>query len=120
ARNPGSGATTGGGTTGGGQTDLAMAPPAPETHEVVDPALPPGIVAGFDAATPQAGALTVVYPDANVILPHDLAPIDVQWNAPAGATAYRVTFAVPTGDRLRGYGTAPSWIPPAAEWQWLL
>src|SRR5207244_927730 len=68
--------------------------------------------------TPQSGGPTLVYPDDQVILPHDLAPIDVQWNGAAGA--YRVTFAVPTGDRLRGYVTSPSWIPPATEWQWLL
>src|SRR5579859_3257207 len=114
------GGTTGGttGTTGGTNGGTTGGPPMPATHDVVDPSLPSGIVAGFDAATPQAGALTVVYPDANVVLPHDLAPIDVQWNGSSGV--YRVTFAVPTGDRLRGYVNSASWTPPAAEWSWLL
>ena len=33
---------------------------------------------------------------------------------------YRVTFAVDTGDELRGYVKTADWIPPASEWQWLL
>jgi hypothetical protein len=60
----------------------------------------------------------LVYPNAGAIVPHDLAPIDVQWNG--AAPVYRVTFAVDTGDRLRGYVTSPDWIPPASNWQWLL
>ena len=51
-------------------------------------------------------------------MPHDLAPIDVQWN---GTTpVYRVTFAVDNGNRLRGYVPTPDWTPPTANWSWLL
>ncbi|HZS37849.1 MAG TPA: hypothetical protein VFF06_13520 [Polyangia bacterium] len=95
-------------------------PGPPETHDIVDPSLPMGVVGGFDSATPQAGALSVVYPQSGVILPHDLAPIDVQWNAVGGATVYRVTYAVTTGDRLRGYVPKADWIPTATDWQWLM
>src|SRR5690349_3383607 len=99
-----------GGTGNPGHDGGGPPPPGPpETHDVVDPSLPAGIVAGFDSATPSAGGLTVVYPASGVILPHDLAPIDVQWNAASGATAYRVTYAVPTGDRLRGYVKSADW-----------
>ena len=92
----------------------------PETHDVVDPSLPMGIVGGFDGANEQSGGPAIVYPPANGVVPHDLAPIDVQWNASGGATAYRVTFAVTTGDRLRGYVPSPSWTPSASDWSWLL
>ena len=69
------------------------------TTDYVDPSLPMGIVGSFDGATPMVGGMTVAYPSPGVILPHDLAPIDVQWNPPAGANVYRVTYAVETGDR---------------------
>jgi hypothetical protein len=109
-----------GGPGGGpGGSDGSTSGP-PETHDVVDPSLPMGIVAGFDGATPAMGGLAVVYPNPGAIVPHDLAPIDVQWNPPAGENAYRVTFAVDTGDRLRGYVPTPSWTPSATDWQWLL
>lgn len=92
----------------------------PQTHDVVDPSLGSGIVGSFDNSQPTAGALALVYPNDKIILPHDLAPLDVQWNVPAGANAYRVTFAVETGDRLRGFVPSADWIPPATEWSWLL
>jgi Tol biopolymer transport system component len=102
---------TGGGTGGAG----GNAPPA--THDVVDPSLPPGVVGGFDGAGAGAGGITLVYPNAGAVVPHDLAPIDVQWN---GTTpVYRVTFAADNGNRLRGYVKSADWIPPANEWAWL-
>src|SRR5439155_16141344 len=102
----GNGGTGGGGSGGGGGGNL---PPA--THDVVDPSLPPGVVGGFDGAPAGAGGITLVYPNAGAVVPHDLAPIDVQWN---GATpVYRVTFAVDNGNKLRGYVKTPDWIPPA-------
>jgi Tol biopolymer transport system component len=105
----GSGGGGSGGTGGNG-------PPA--THDVVDPSLPPGVVGGFDGAPPGTAGLTLVYPNAGAMIPHDLAPIDAQWNG--AAQVYRVTFAVDNGNKLRGYVKSPDWIPPAAEWQWLL
>jgi hypothetical protein len=106
---------TDGGVPPGG--DLAM---APATHDIVDPSLPSTIVGSFDAATPGTGALTVAYPNPNVIIPHDLAAMETQWNAASALNVYRVTFAVDTGDRLRGYVGAASWLPSASDWQWLL
>src|SRR2546423_9022623 len=101
-----------GGAGGGGSGNL---PPA--THDVVDPSLPPGVVGGFDGAGAGAGGITLVYPNAGAVVPHDLAPIDVQWN---GATpVYRVTFAVDNGNKLRGYVKTADWIPPPGEWAWL-
>ena len=91
----------------------------PATHDVVDPSLPMGIVGGFDGATPTVGGVTLAYPNPGAIVPHDLAPIDVQWTA-AGPNVYRVTFAVDTGDALRGFVKSADWTPPANEWQWLL
>ena len=110
----------GGGTggTGGNGSGGATNPGPPATHDVVDPSLPPGVVGGFDGAPPSTSGLTLVYPNPGAIVPHDLAPIDVQWNG--SAPAFRVTFAVDTGDRLRGYVSTPSWTPPAGEWAWLL
>jgi TolB protein len=115
-RHGGSGGSggTGGGGTGGGTG--GNGPPA--THDVVDPSLPPGVVGGFDGAGMGAGGVTLVYPNADAIVPHDLAPIDVQWNG--SSPVYRVTFAVDNGNKLRGYVKSPDWIPPAGEWQWLL
>jgi Tol biopolymer transport system component len=110
----GGNAGSGGGGSGGGTG--GNAPPA--THDIVDPSLPPGVVGGFDGAPPATGGLTLVYPNAGARVPHDLAPIDVQWNV--AAQVFRVTFAVDNGNRLRGYVKTPDWIPPAAEWQWLL
>lgn len=115
----GNGSGNGGGGGGGGAGGGGSAGP-PETHDVVDPSLPPGIVGGFDGATPTAGGLTTVYPDPGAILPHDLAPIDVQWSPPNGANVYRVSYAVDDGNKLRGYVKATDWIPPANEWMWLL
>ena len=115
-RHGGSGGSggTGGGTGGNG----GSGPSLPATHDVVDPSLPPGVVGGFDGATGGAGGTTLVYPSAGAMVPHDLAPIDVQWN---GATpVYRVTFAVDDGNRLRGYVPTKDWTPPAGEWKWLL
>jgi Tol biopolymer transport system component len=107
---------TGGGGSGGSAGSGGNLPPA--THEVVDPSLPPGVVGGFDGAPPGQGGVTLVYPNPGALVPHDLAPIDVQWN---GATpVYRVTFAVDNGNKLRGYVTSADWVPPAAEWTWLL
>ncbi len=109
----GSGGTGGGGAGGSGGGNL---PPA--THDVVDPSLPPGVVGGFDGAGMGMGGVTLVYPNAGAMVPHDLAPIDVQWS---GTTpVYRVTFAVDNGNRLRGYVPTKDWIPPAGEWPWLL
>ncbi len=116
---PGRGGDGGGGGGGGdGGGGGGGGPPA--THDVVDPSLPMGIVGGFDGVTPAAGALAIAYPNAGATLPHDLAPIDVQWTPPPGLGAYRVTFAVDTGDRLRGYVPKPDFIPSATDWQWLL
>ena len=49
--------------------------------------------------------------DANIqalslgaLVPHDLAPIDVQYNG--ASPVYRVTFAVDNGNKLRGYVTS--------------
>jgi Tol biopolymer transport system component len=108
-----------GGNNNGGQDGSIQTGP-PETHDVVDPSLPMGIVSGFDNTTPQVGGLTMAYPEPGIIIPHDLAQIDAQWNAVPGATAYRVTYAVPDGNRLRGYVTMPSWTPSAGDWQWLM
>src|SRR6185312_1406925 len=71
----GSGGTGGGGGSGGTGGNLP-----PQTVDVVDPSLPPGVVGGFDGAGMGGGGVTLVYPNANAIVPHDLAPIDVQWN----------------------------------------
>jgi hypothetical protein len=90
------------------------------TRDVVDPSLPNGIVGSFDGSQPMVGGMTVAYPSPGVILPHDLAPIDVQWNPPAGSNVYRVTYDVETGDRLRGFVKGADWIPTASDWQWLL
>jgi len=110
----GAGGTGGGGA--GGTGSGGNGPPA--THDVVDPSLPPGVVGGFDGAGMGSGGITLVYPNAGAMVPHDLAPIDVQWN---GTTpVYRVTFAVDNGNRLRGYVPTKDWIPPASEWAWLL
>ena len=95
----------------------AATPVRPRTTSSI-PSLPPGVVGGFDGAPPGTSGVTLVYPNAGALVPHDLAPIDVQWN---GATpVYRVTFAVDNGNRLRGYVKSADWMPPAAEWQWLL
>ncbi|HEX6837691.1 MAG TPA: hypothetical protein VF334_14015, partial [Polyangia bacterium] len=108
----GSGGTGGGGGTGGTGGNVG-----PQTIDVVDPSLPPGVVGGFDGAGMGAGGITLVYPNAGAIVPHDLAPIDVQWN---GSTpVYRVTFAVDNGNKLRGYVKTTDWIPPADKWAWL-
>jgi hypothetical protein len=62
----------------------------------------------------------VVYPSPNAVIPHDLAAVDVQWNPVAGATAYRATFSVDTGDRLSGYVSGAHYLPAADDWKWLL
>jgi hypothetical protein len=109
----GNGGTGGGGSGGsGGGGNL---PPA--THDVVDPSLPPGVVGGFDGAGAGGGGTTLVYPNPGTIVPHDLAPIDVQWNGTS--PVYRVTFAADNGNKLRGYVKSADWIPPASEWSWL-
>jgi hypothetical protein len=87
---------------------------------VVSPGVLPGVVTGFDGATPVPGGLAVVYPNPGAIIPHDLAPIDVQWTPPAGENVWRVTFAVDNGNKLRGFVNAPSWTPPQGDWKWLL
>jgi dipeptidyl aminopeptidase/acylaminoacyl peptidase len=117
-RDAGVGGGGGGGGNGGGGSGGVGGPP--ETHDVVDPSLPPGIVAGFDGAQAQPGGLTVAYPSPGAILPHDLAPIDVQWNPPTGANVYRVSFEVETGDKLRGYVKTADWIASTSDWHWLL
>ncbi len=95
-------------------------PLPPETHDVTAPGAAPGVVGGFDSATPTTGGLSLVYPESGAIIPHDLAPIDVQWNPPAGENVWRVTFAADTGDKLRGYVSTPSWNPAVSDWRWLL
>ena len=105
----------GGGGTGGGGGSGGNAPPM--TVDVVDPSLPPGVVGGFDGAGPGTSGITLVYPNAGALVPHDLAPIDVQWNG--SSPVYRVTFAVDNGNRLRGYVKSADWIPPASNWAWL-
>lgn len=110
----GTGGTGGGGAGGTGGTG-GNAPPA--THDVVDPSLPPGVVGGFDGSGAGTSGITLVYPNPGALVPHDLAPIDVQWNG--SSPVYRVTFAVDNGNRLRGYVKSPDWIPPAAQWAWL-
>jgi Tol biopolymer transport system component len=107
-----------GGTGGTGGTCGGSGNAPPATHDVVDPSLPPGVVGGFDGAPTTTSGVTLVYPNPNALIPHDLAPIDVQWNS--AATVFRVTFAVDNGNKLRGYVKSASFIPPAAEWQWLL
>ena len=108
----GAGGTGGGGGTGGTGGNLP-----PMTVDVVDPSLPAGVVGGFDGAGMGAGGITLVYPNPGAIVPHDLAPIDVQWNG--SSTVYRVTFAVDNGNKLRGYVKSADWIPPADKWAWL-
>ena len=112
--NGGSGGSGGGGGSGG--SGGGGGPPA--THNVVDPGLPPGVVGGLDGAPPSTSGLTLVYPNPGATVPHDLAPIDVQWNG--AAPVYRVSFDVDNGNKLRGYVKTPDWTPPAGEWQWLL
>ena len=114
-RNGGSGGS--GGTGGGGGTGGTGGNAPPATHDVVDPSLPPGVVGGFDGAGAGSAGIALVYPNPNAIVPHDLAPIDVQWNGMS--PVYRVTFAVDNGNRLRGYVKSADWIPPANEWAWL-
>ncbi len=111
--NAGSG---GGGSGGSGGGSGGNGPPA--THDVVDPSLPSGVVGGFDGAPPGSGGLTLVYPNSGARVPHDLAPVDVQWNGTA--PVYRVTFAVDNGNKLRGYVKSADWVPPTTEWAWLL
>ncbi|HEY2744916.1 MAG TPA: hypothetical protein VGL86_09855 [Polyangia bacterium] len=112
------GGSGGNGGSGGGGSGGTGGSSGPSTVDVVDPSLPPGVVGGFDGAPPGTSGVTLVYPYAGALVPHDLAPIDVQWN---GSTpVYRVTFAVDNGNRLRGYVPTPSWTPPAANWSWLL
>lgn len=110
------GGPNGGGTGGNGGAGGGGGPPG--TIDDVDPSLPPGVVGGFDGAPPATSGLTLVYPNPGAIIPHDLAPVDAQWNG--AAAVYRVTFAADTGDKLRGYVTTPSWIPPATDWKWLM
>lgn len=114
----GHGGSAGGGGTNGGAGGGGATSGAPSTVNVVAPGLPPGVVGGFDGAPPGTTGLTLVYPNAGAIIPHDLAPIDVQWNG--SAPVYRVTFAVDTGDKLRGFVSTPDWTPDATHWQWLL
>jgi hypothetical protein len=109
--------TTSPGDDGGGG-DFAVGPPA--TRDIVSPPLSSSIVGAFDSATPGTGALTIAYPNPGVIIPHDLAAMEPQWNAGAAQNVFRVTFAVDTGDRLRGYVGTASWLPDASDWQWLL
>lgn len=92
----------------------------PETHEVVAPGLPADIASAFDAAPAAASGLALVYPNAGAVVPRDLAPVDVQWQVAPGRDVYRVELAAETGDRLRGYVTTGSWLPPESEWRWLL
>src|SRR5437868_12593581 len=113
--NGGSGDGGNGGSGGGGGSG---GPTGPMTVDVVPPSLPPGVVGGFDGQPASTSGLTLVYPNPGAIIPHDLAQIDVQWNGMA--KVYRVTFAVDTGDRLRGYVTTPDWLPDAANWKWLM
>jgi Tol biopolymer transport system component len=108
----GSGGPGGGGGSGGTGGNLP-----PQTVDVVDPSLPPGVVGGFDGAGMGAGGVTLVYPNANAIVPHDLAPIDVQWIG--SSPVYRVTFADDNCNKLRGYVKTADWIPPADKWAWL-
>jgi hypothetical protein len=83
--------------------------------------VPAGAVQGFEGApAATAGAVQVVYPNPNAVIPHDLAAVDVQWRSVAGATAYRVTFFVDTGDRLSGYVSGTDYLPTADDWKWLL
>jgi hypothetical protein len=114
-RHGGGGGSGGSGGSGGGGSGGSS---GPATHDVVDPGLPPGVVGGFDGAPPGTSGLTLVYPNANAMVPHDLAPIDVQYNG--SAQVFRVTFAVDNGNRLRGYVKTADWIPPSGDWQWLL
>ncbi|MDB4965584.1 MAG: tolB protein precursor [Myxococcales bacterium] len=106
----------GGGGGGGGSGTGGNQPPA--THDIVDPTLPPGVVGGFDGTPAGTSGVTLVYPNSGAIVPHDLAPVDVQWNA--ASPVYRVTFSVDNGNKLRGYVKTADWVPPAGEWQWLL
>lgn len=112
----------------GGVSDNVSLPSAsvpssatPGSRDVVDPSVPAGAVHGFASApSATAGAVQVVYPNPNAVIPHDLAAIDVQWNPVAGATAYRVTLSVDTGDRLSGYVSGAHYLPAADDWKWLL
>jgi Tol biopolymer transport system component len=112
----GTGGSGGNGNGGNGNGDGGSS--GPSTVDVVPPALPPGVVGGFDGAPPSTSGLTLAYPNAGAVIPHDLAQIDAQWNG--SAQVYRVSFAVDTGDRLRGYSTTNDWLPDLADWQWLL
>jgi TolB protein len=113
-RHGGSGGTGG---TGGGGAGGTGGNVGPQTIDVVDPSLPPGVVGGFDGGSPGTSGVTLVYPNAGAMVPHDLAPIDVQWNG--ASQVYRVTFAVDNGNKLRGYVKSADWIPPADKWAWL-
>ncbi len=101
-----------------GNPDGGSASP-PLTRDYVEPGLPASVVDDFDALDTVPG-LTLVYPNADAIIPRDLAAIDVQAADGAGRAVFRVTFAVDTGDALRGFVTSPSWLPDDADWQWLM
>ncbi len=116
-RHGGSGGNGGSGGGGGGSAGSGGGGGPPQTIDVVDPSLPPGVVGGFDGGGMGSGGITLVYPYAGALVPHDLAPIDVQWNG--SQPVYRVTFAVDNGNRLRGYVKTADWIPPADKWAWL-
>ncbi|HVY38875.1 MAG TPA: hypothetical protein VHM31_13110 [Polyangia bacterium] len=117
--NTGTGAQGVGNTGTGGSSTTILLPPT--SRDAVDPSLPPATPQGFAGApSPAPGSVQVVYPSPGAIIPRDLAAIDVQWNAVPGATAYRVSLSVDTGDRLTGYVTNTHYLPSAEDWGWLL
>lgn len=115
--------TTGGigGRPGAGSAVGPSTPPAPGWREHVDPSVPAAAVMTFaNAGSPATGGVQLVYPSPKAIIPRDLAPVDVQWNAVPGATVYKVSLAATTGDRLTGYVTSAHFLPSADDWRWLL
>jgi Tol biopolymer transport system component len=104
------------GSDGGAEPDARG---APLVRDFIDPSLSPSVVADFDGLSLTPG-LDLVYPNASAAIPRDLAAIDVQADPSSGHDVYRVTFAVDTGDALRGFVPNPSWVPDESDWTWLM
>ena len=78
----GSGGTGGGGSGGGGRQRAAH-----DRRRRSIRRYRPASSAASTAAAPGTSGITLVYPNAGALVPHDLAPIDVQWNGARRSTA---------------------------------
>jgi hypothetical protein len=137
--NTGGGNGTGGGSLGTGSTGSTQSPDIIErvdldgflyTDPSGDPAYKDPTLAAADLTAIQTAAETLpavddeygfVYPFPDTMVPGNLAPLEMQWTAPAQNTLFMLTATPPDGKRHRFYfscalqNTYCLWDMPAAE-----